>query len=130
MAQPTKRPIYPLVFDSRISHTFQTATFYHHALMSLSKEAHGSLSTPTAVILIYAARPQPPHFSFQQALDACRQALAPGGTGYFTGVTHEFEHSKIDEWIAGNMDSAEQFTAICSYDGLVIPLGDSMAKCT
>lgn len=64
--------------------------------------------------------PHVSHFSYDQALEALSELMAPEGKGLFTGLTHEMEHDDIDRYIKSktNLDIS------CAFDGLKIVLND------
>ncbi|KAH6564327.1 hypothetical protein BASA62_007975 [Batrachochytrium salamandrivorans] len=44
--------------------------------------------------------PHSSHFSFDQAVQECILALARGGNGYFTGLSHSMDHDELNVYLA------------------------------
>ncbi|KAH6565548.1 hypothetical protein BASA62_007206 [Batrachochytrium salamandrivorans] len=44
--------------------------------------------------------PHSSHFSFDQAVQECILALACGGNGYFTGLSHSMDHDELNVYLA------------------------------
>ncbi|KAI8915875.1 beta-lactamase-like protein [Gorgonomyces haynaldii] len=71
-------------------------------------------------IVPFDGKPHKSHWSHQEALDALRQYLKKGGTGYFTGFTHELLHTDLEKWVQSQITKDDGFQVEIAYDGLQI----------
>ncbi|KAJ8323453.1 hypothetical protein BDV3_007028 [Batrachochytrium dendrobatidis] len=87
----------------------------------------GSIIKGSTHLIIDALNVEPhcSHFGFDQAIHECILALAKGGKGYFTGLSHSMDYDDLQEYIASKQSPKDAGIHIeCGFDGQRIPIHD------